>query len=88
MAEPVPPGLELPLCTALTQPVLLAGVPRNYAILIGTLAGMLTIGMHFWLFGTGLGLAAYAAGRVVTARDPWGFAVWARHLRQPGLLEA
>jgi acyl-[acyl-carrier-protein]-phospholipid O-acyltransferase/long-chain-fatty-acid--[acyl-carrier-protein] ligase len=33
-----PEGYELPLAGSLTQPILMAGLPREYAILMGTLA--------------------------------------------------
>ena len=36
-----PDGYELPVAQALAEPVLMAGMPRDYAILMGTIALML-----------------------------------------------
>ena len=43
-----PEGFELPLAQALAEPVLLAGAPRDYAVLMGTLALMLGLALRIW----------------------------------------
>ena len=65
--DPIP-GFEAPVHRALTEPLLLAGAPRALAIVNGTLAGALGLGLRLWLVGlmvwaVGHGLAVWAAKR-------------------------
>ena len=50
MVHPVE-GFEVPVHQALTQPLLLGGAPRAVAIVNGTLAAALGLGLHLWLPG-------------------------------------
>ncbi len=79
-------GYELPLHVALTQPVLLAGAPRAFAILNGTLALVVGLGLHLWWLGFPAGAALHAAAVLMGKRDPDWFDVFRRHLRQPTYL--
>ena len=45
------PGYEVVLHRALTEPILLAGAPRSFAILNGTLAASIGLGLRLWLAG-------------------------------------
>ena len=45
------PGFEVVLHRALTEPILIAGAPRNFAILNGTLAAAIGLGLRVWLAG-------------------------------------
>lgn len=45
-ADPRPEGYELPVAQALAEPVLMAGMPRDYAILMGTIALMLGLALR------------------------------------------
>ena len=76
-------GFELPLHVALTQPILMGGAPRTFAILNGTLALVIGMGLHLWWLGFPLGVALHAAAVVMGKRDPLWFDVFRRHLRQP-----
>ncbi|MGQ3300255.1 VirB3 family type IV secretion system protein [Reyranella sp.] len=85
MTEPVP-GFVVPLHRALTEPILLGGAPRSIAILNGTLAAAISLGLRLWVAGLliwllGHGLAVWAA-----KRDPLFVEVVRRHLRIPGRL--
>ena len=85
MTEPVP-GFVVPLHRALTEPILLGGAPRSIAILNGTLAAAVGLGLRLWIAGLliwliGHGLAVWAA-----KRDPLFVDVVRRHLRIPGRL--
>jgi type IV secretion system protein VirB3 len=85
MTEPVP-GFVVPLHRALTEPMLLGGAPRSVAILNGTLAAALGLGLRLWIAGLlfwliGHGLAVWAA-----RRDPLFVEVVRRHLRIPARL--
>ena len=54
-------GFAVPVHRALTEPILLGGAPRAVAILNGTLAAALGLGLRLWL--AGLLLAAARSGR-------------------------
>jgi type IV secretion system protein VirB3 len=80
------PGFVVPVHRALTEPILLGGAPRSVAILNGTLAAVLGLGLRLWLAGVllwaiGHGLAVWAA-----KRDPLFVDVVRRHLRIPASL--
>ena len=45
------PGFEVALHRALTEPILLAGAPRSFAILNGTLAAAIGLGLRLWIAG-------------------------------------
>ena len=45
------PGFTVPVHRALTEPILLAGAPRAFAILNGTLAGAIGLGLQLWVVG-------------------------------------
>src|SRR6516162_6308231 len=45
-------GFEVPVHRALTEPILLAGVPRSVAIINGTLAAAICFGLSLWLVGS------------------------------------
>ena len=80
---PLPEGYVQPVRQALIQPVLLAGVPRTFAILNGTTMAALGLGAHQALIAVPLGLALHATAVVLTKRDPLWLDVLLRHLRQP-----
>ncbi len=82
------PGFEVPLHTAVTQPVLLAGVPRGFAILNATLAMVVGLGLHLWWLGFPAGILVHLAALVMTRHDPDWFDVMRRHLRQPAYLDS
>lgn len=79
-------GFEAPIHRSLAEPILLGGAPRAIAILNGTLAAALGLGLQQWLAGiiiwaVGQTLAVFAA-----KRDPDFAGVLVRHLRQKGYL--
>jgi type IV secretory pathway TrbD component len=80
------PGFAAPVHRALTEPILLGGAPRAIAILNGTLAAALGLGLRLWL----VGLALWAIGHLVAVwaarRDPQFVEVVRRHLRIPTFL--
>ena len=45
------PGFTVPVHRALTEHILLGGAPRSIAILNGTLAGAMGLGLRLWLVG-------------------------------------
>jgi type IV secretory pathway TrbD component len=75
------PGFTVPLHRALTEPILLGGAPRAVAILNGTLAAALGLGLRLWLAGLLLGVVGQAAAVWAAKRDPQFVDVVRRHLR-------
>jgi len=77
-------GFEAPLHRALTEPILLGGAPRSVAILNGTLAAAIGLGLQQWIAGVGLFLIGHSLAVFAAKRDPDFLAVLVRHLRQRG----
>ncbi len=75
-------GFDAPLHRALVEPLLLGGAPRAIAIVNGTVAAALGLGLQQWLAG----LIAWAVGQTLAVfaakRDPDFATVLVRHLRQ------
>ena len=79
-------GFEVPLQRALTEPILLGGAPRGIAILNGTLAAAMGLGLQQWIAGLLLWLAGHSLAVFAAKRDPDFATVLARHLRQKAYL--
>jgi type IV secretion system protein VirB3 len=79
-------GFEAPLHRALTEPILLGGAPRSLAIVTGTVAAALGLGLQMWGAGIALWLVGHSLAVFAAKRDPDILAVLARHLRQKGVL--
>ncbi|MGH6701923.1 MAG: VirB3 family type IV secretion system protein [Bradyrhizobium sp.] len=82
------PGFAAPVHCALTEHILLGGAPRSIAILNGTLAAALGLGLRLWLVGLGLWAIGHFAAAWAAKRDPQFVDVVRRHLRIPGHLSA
>ncbi len=85
MTEPIP-GFVVPLHRALTEPILLGGAPRSVAILNGTLAAAVGLGLRLWIAGLLLWLIGHGLAVWAARRDPLFVDVVRRHLRIPGRL--
>ena len=81
------PGFELPLHRSLCEPILLGGAPRSVAILNGTAAAVVGLGLQLWLPGLALWLAGHAMAVWGARADPQFTEVFARHLKYPPLLD-
>ena len=77
-------GFEVPVHRALTEPILLGGAPRAVAILNGTLAAAIGLGLQQWIAGLVMFVAGHTLAVFAAKRDPDVMAVLARHLRQRG----
>ena len=86
MEEPVP-GYAAPVHRALTEPILLAGAPRAVAILNGTLAAALGLGLRLWVVGVILWAIGHLAAVWTARRDPHFVEVVRRHLQIPPHLD-
>jgi len=66
---------------------MLAGAPRSVAILNGTLAAALGLGLRLWLVGLALWAVGHLAAAWAARRDPLFVDVVRRHLRIPSHLD-
>ena len=76
-------GFAVPVHRSLTEPILLGGAPRAVAILNGTVAAALGLGLRLWIAGLLLWALGHAAAVWAAKRDPLFVEVARRHLRIP-----
>lgn len=74
-------GYRIPIHHSLTQPLLMAGVPRRFAILNGTLCAAFVLGLQA-LMTLPLFIVLHLLAAYLTKKDPYFFDVMLRHLRQ------
>ena len=79
-------GFEAPVHTSLGQPILLAGAPRGLAIVNGTIAAAIGLGLQQWLAGIAIWAVGHSLAVFAARRDPDFASVLLRHLRQKGHL--
>lgn len=77
-------GFKVPVHQALTEPILLGGAPRAVAILNGTVAAAIGLGLQQWIAGLVLWIAGHTLAVFAARRDPDFAKVLVRHLRQRG----
>ena len=75
-------GFETPIHGALGSPILLGGAPRTIAIVNGTLAAAIGLGLQQWVAGLVLWAAGHSLAVFAARRDPDFAPVLIRHLRQ------
>lgn len=75
-------GFEAPMHRALAEPILLGGAPRGIAILNGTIAAALGLGLQQWVAGLLLWAAGHSVAVLAAKRDPDFAPILIRHLRQ------
>jgi type IV secretory pathway TrbD component len=81
-------GFEAPLHRSLTEPIFLAGAPRSVAVLNGTLAAALGIGLHLWVPGLLLWVLGHAIAVWGAKSDPLYVEVFSRHMKHKSFLDA
>ena len=79
-------GFEAPLHRALVEPILLGGAPRGLAIVNGTVAAALGLGLQQWIAGLIVWALGHTLAVFAAKRDPDFASVLARHLRQKSVL--
>ncbi|HWV82303.1 MAG TPA: VirB3 family type IV secretion system protein [Hyphomicrobiaceae bacterium] len=79
-------GFEAPIHASLGQPILLAGAPRGLAIVNGTIAAAIGLGLQQWLAGIAIWAVGHSLAVFAARRDPDFAPVLVRHLRQKGHL--
>lgn len=83
----LPHGYEVPVHKSLTDPILLGGVPRALAIINGTLAGAVGIGLRLWIVGAVLALTGHAVGVWIGRRNLQFVEVARQHVRYPAVMK-
>ncbi len=79
-------GFEMPLHRSLTEPLLMGGAPRAVAIVNGTLAAALGLGLRLWLLGALTGLIGHALAVWAAKSDPQCMEVFSRHIKHQSFL--
>ncbi len=74
-------GFEIPLHRSLTEPILMGGAPRAAAILIGTIAAALALGLRLWIPGLLVWIVGHAGAVMAAKSDPDFLGVAMRALR-------
>lgn len=77
-------GFEVPIHASLGSPILLGGAPRGVAIVNGTIAAAVGLGLQQWLVGLLLWAAGHTVAVMAARHDPDFAPVLLRHLRQKG----
>ena len=77
------PGFYAPVHRSLTEPILMGGAPRAMAIVNGTLAAAVGLGLRLWLVGAAIWLIGHLVAVWAAKRDPAFVEVVRRHLRYP-----
>src|SRR3569832_1222528 len=73
----LPEGFEVPVHRSLTQPILVAGLPRRFAILLWTPGMVIILGLYqIWFLPVQIALHVLFAA--LTRRDPFFFDVFIR----------
>lgn len=80
------PGYEAPLYHALVDPILLGGAPRTFAIVNGTLAAAIGLGLQQWVTGVLFWAVGHSFAVLAAKRDPEFLSILIRHLRHRGFL--
>lgn len=79
-------GFEASIHASLGSPILLGGAPRGIAIVNGTIAAAVGLGLQQWLVGIVLWAVGHSVAVFAARRDPDFAPVLLRHLRQKGYL--
>lgn len=79
-------GYFAPVHRALTEQILLGGAPRAVAIVNGTLAGAVGLGLRLWIAGLAIWAIGHFAAVRAAKRDAQFVDVGRRHLRYPAYL--
>ena len=84
---PILDGFEVSLHRSLTDPIFMGGAPRAVAIVNGTLAAAVGIGLRLWLVGIALGLVGHVLAVWGAKADPQFMEEFARHVKHKSFLE-
>ena len=76
---PFDEGYEVPIHRSLTQPIMVAGLPRRLGLLLWTITAAFVLGLHqLWMFP--LALLLHGGFAAAAKRDPYFFEIFIRAL--------
>lgn len=81
-------GFVIPVHRSLTERIMLGGAPRNVAIVNGTLAAAIGLGLQLWIAGAVIWIVGHSAAVLAAKKDPQFMDVLMRHIRHKNYLEA
>ncbi len=76
----------MPLHRSLTEHMLMGGAPRSVAIVNGTLAAALGLGLRLWIIGAVVGIVGHALAVWAAKADPQFMDVFSRHIKHKTFL--
>jgi len=79
-------GYSIPIHRSLTEPMLMAGAPRGIAILNGTIAAAVSLGLQMWIAGILFFVIGHAVAVYAAKKDPKFVEVGVRHLKHKAFL--
>ncbi|MEQ1929531.1 MAG: VirB3 family type IV secretion system protein [Parvularculaceae bacterium] len=79
-------GYSIPIHRSLTEPIMMAGAPRGIAILNGTIAAAVGLGLQMWVAGILLFMIGHAGAVYAAKKDPKFVEVGVRHLKHKAYL--
>ena len=79
-------GYSIPIHRSLTEPIMMAGAPRGVAILNGTIAAAVGLGLQMWVAGIVLWIVGQASTVYAAKKDPKFLEVGVRHLKHKRFL--
>lgn len=79
-------GYSVPIHRSLTEPIMMAGAPRGVAILNGTLAAAVGLGLQMWLAGIVLWIVGHGAAVFAAKKDPKFLEAGARSFKHRAFL--
>jgi type IV secretory pathway TrbD component len=80
-------GFEVPVHHSITQPVLVGGAPREFAIINATISVSLVVGLGS-LLGIPIGLILHSVAVKLAKKDPLFLDTFRRHIKQKSYYEA
>jgi|WetSurMetagenome_2_1015567.scaffolds.fasta_scaffold271578_2 type IV secretion system protein TrbD len=75
------PGYRIKLHNALITPILLAGAPRQFAIINATLGAAIVLGLHA-IYLLPLFIVLHIVAVFLAKKDPYFFEIFLRHIKQ------
>jgi type IV secretion system protein VirB3 len=82
------PGFVAPVQRALAEPIMMAGAPRALAIVNGTIAAAIGIGLRLWIAGAAVALIGHGLAVFAARSDPQILPVTRRHVALPTYFES
>jgi type IV secretion system protein VirB3 len=86
-ADALPEGYRVDLHTQVSAPITIGGVPRQWAIMIGTVVLVVSLALTMPYIGLPMGALIWAVAYAITKDDPYFFEVSKRHIYHPPYLE-